>query len=133
MTDFPVIYEQAEDGSWSVRAVDLPVYSVGDTREEAADSIREAIALYLEQGETPTRTAKSASSPSDARPAAARPATARDPTQETAVPADLDRRQRIVLAPRVLVDRRPWHAQQLGDLSGRHQRLVECDRRAHDP
>ncbi len=53
MTDFAVIYEQAEDGSWSVRAVDLPVYSVGDTREEAADSIREAIALYLEQGKTP--------------------------------------------------------------------------------
>ena len=54
MTDFPVIYEQATDGSWSVRAVDLPVYSVGDTREAAAESIREAIALYLDGGEMPS-------------------------------------------------------------------------------
>ncbi|MEJ7892187.1 MAG: type II toxin-antitoxin system HicB family antitoxin [Solirubrobacteraceae bacterium] len=50
MADFSVIYEKAEDGSWSVRAVDLPVFSVGDSREEAAESIREAIALYLEGG-----------------------------------------------------------------------------------
>jgi predicted RNase H-like HicB family nuclease len=53
MTEYPVIYEQADDGSWSVRAVDLPVFSVGDTREEAAESIREAITLYLEGGEPP--------------------------------------------------------------------------------
>lgn len=53
MTEYPVIYEQADDGSWSVRAVDLPVYSVGDTRDEAADAIREAIALHLEGGAAP--------------------------------------------------------------------------------
>ena len=53
MTDYPVIYEKAEDGSWSVRAVDLPVFSVGETREEAAESIREAIALHLKGGEPP--------------------------------------------------------------------------------
>lgn len=53
MTDYAVIYEQAGDGSWNVRAVDLPVYSVGDTREAAADSIREAIAFYLEEGNQP--------------------------------------------------------------------------------
>lgn len=53
MTDYPVIYEQADDGSWSVRAVDLPVFSVGDTREDAAESIREAISLHLEDGEPP--------------------------------------------------------------------------------
>lgn len=53
MTDYSVIYEKADDGSWSVRAVDLPVYSVGDTREEAAESIREAIALHLEDGDPP--------------------------------------------------------------------------------
>lgn len=53
MTDYAVIYEQANDGSWSVRAVDLPVYSVGDTRDEAAESIREAIAFYLEEGQRP--------------------------------------------------------------------------------
>ena len=51
MTEYPVIYEKAGDGSWSVRAVDLPVFSVGDTREEAAAAIREAIALHLEGGE----------------------------------------------------------------------------------
>jgi len=51
MAEFAVIYEQADDASWSVRAVDVPVYSVGDTREEAAESIREAIALYLEHGQ----------------------------------------------------------------------------------
>ncbi|MEJ7892192.1 MAG: type II toxin-antitoxin system HicB family antitoxin [Solirubrobacteraceae bacterium] len=44
MTDYAVIFEQAGDG-WSVRAVDIPVFSVGDTREEAAESIREAITL----------------------------------------------------------------------------------------
>ncbi len=54
MTEYAVIYEQAAEGSWSVRAVDLPVYSAGDTREEAAESIREAIALYLDGGETPS-------------------------------------------------------------------------------
>lgn len=53
MADFAVIYEKADDGSWSVRAVDLPVYSVGDTREQATAAIREAIALYLENGDQP--------------------------------------------------------------------------------
>ncbi len=53
MTEYAVIYEQADDGSWSVRAVDLPVFSVGDTRQEAAESIRDAIALFLEGGDAP--------------------------------------------------------------------------------
>lgn len=53
MTEYAVIYEEGNDGSWSVRAVDLPVYSVADTREQAADSIREAIAFYLEEGQRP--------------------------------------------------------------------------------
>lgn len=48
MTDFAVIYEQADDGSWSVSAVDLPVFVVGDTREEATREIRDAIALHLD-------------------------------------------------------------------------------------
>lgn len=47
MTDFAVIYEQADDGSWSARAADLPVYAVGDTRQEAEDEVRSAIALHL--------------------------------------------------------------------------------------
>lgn len=49
MTDFGVIYEQADDGSWSASAADLPVFTVGDTRDEAEQQIREAIALYLDE------------------------------------------------------------------------------------
>ncbi len=56
MTDYPVIYEKADDGSWSVRAVDLPIFSVGDAREEAAESIREAIAFFLEGADPPAST-----------------------------------------------------------------------------
>jgi predicted RNase H-like HicB family nuclease len=48
MTTYGVIYETAPDGSWSARAADLPVYAVGDTREEAEREIRQAIALYLD-------------------------------------------------------------------------------------
>lgn len=48
MTDYAVIYEQANDGSWSARAVDLPVFTVGDSPEEAEREIRSAIALYLD-------------------------------------------------------------------------------------
>jgi predicted RNase H-like HicB family nuclease len=48
MSDYVVIYEQASDGSWSVSAADLPVFAVGDTREEAEQQIREAIAFYLD-------------------------------------------------------------------------------------
>lgn len=49
MTDYGVIYERGEDGSWHARAADLPVFSVGDTREDAEAEIRSAIALYLEE------------------------------------------------------------------------------------
>lgn len=48
MTHYAVIYERAGDGSWSARAADLPVHSVGATREDAEVSIRDAIVLYLE-------------------------------------------------------------------------------------
>lgn len=48
MTEYAVIYEQAGDGSWSARAADLPVYAVGDTREEAEQAVREAIVVHLE-------------------------------------------------------------------------------------
>jgi predicted RNase H-like HicB family nuclease len=47
MTDYVVIYEQASDGSWSVSAADLPVFAVGDAREEAESQIRDAIVFYL--------------------------------------------------------------------------------------
>ena len=49
MTEYSVIYEQAGDGSWSARAADLPVYAVGDTREEAESEIRSALVFYLEE------------------------------------------------------------------------------------
>lgn len=49
MTVFSVIYEQADDGSWSVRAADLPVYAVGNTRDEAEGEIRAALALHLDE------------------------------------------------------------------------------------
>lgn len=48
MTDYAVIYEQADDGSWSARAADLPVYASGDTRDEAEREVRDAIRFYLE-------------------------------------------------------------------------------------
>lgn len=48
MSEFAVIYEQADDGNWSARAADLPVYSSARTRAEVETSIREAIALHLE-------------------------------------------------------------------------------------
>lgn len=57
MTDYLVIYEQAEDGSWSARTVDLPVYAVGSSRAAAEEEIRSALALHLEvlrdRGEAP--------------------------------------------------------------------------------
>jgi predicted RNase H-like HicB family nuclease len=49
MRTHSVICEEAADGSWSARAADLPVYAVGDTKEEAERDIRAAIALYLHE------------------------------------------------------------------------------------
>ena len=43
-----VIYEQADDGSWSAYAADLPVFACGDTREEAEAEVRAAIATHLD-------------------------------------------------------------------------------------
>jgi predicted RNase H-like HicB family nuclease len=48
MTTDNVIYEMAPDGSWSARAMDLPVYAAGSSREEAERDIREAMALYID-------------------------------------------------------------------------------------
>jgi predicted RNase H-like HicB family nuclease len=49
MSIYRVIYEKASDGSWSVSATDLPVFSAGATREEAEREIRQAISIYLEE------------------------------------------------------------------------------------
>jgi predicted RNase H-like HicB family nuclease len=56
MTEYGVIYEQADDGGWWASTVDLPVFAAGDSKTEAEREIRSAIAFYLEyleeQGET---------------------------------------------------------------------------------
>jgi predicted RNase H-like HicB family nuclease len=51
MTELAVMYEQAGDGSWSASAVGLPVFAVGDTREDAEREIRSAIRFHLDETE----------------------------------------------------------------------------------
>ena len=47
--DYLVIFEKADDGSYSVYVPDLPgCVSAGDTLEEAEQMIREAIELHIE-------------------------------------------------------------------------------------
>ncbi len=62
MTTYGVIYELGDDGGWSARAADLPVYAVGDTREEAEQEIQDAIAFYLDELATSGSPAPSARS-----------------------------------------------------------------------
>jgi predicted RNase H-like HicB family nuclease len=57
VSEYVVIYEQGEDGGWGAYLPDLPgVVALGETREEVADRIREALAAYSEdlrqRGET---------------------------------------------------------------------------------
>jgi len=49
VTRYAVIYELANDGSWHARAAEFPVFTCGDSREEAERLIREAIAFHLEE------------------------------------------------------------------------------------
>lgn len=50
MTEYVVIYERADDGGWGAYSPDLPgVISLGDTREEVEQNMREAIDLYLDE------------------------------------------------------------------------------------
>ncbi len=49
MSEYVVIYEQAEDGGWGAYLPDLPgVVALGGTRDEVADGIKEALAAYVE-------------------------------------------------------------------------------------
>ncbi len=49
MNEFYVVFEQEQDGGFSVSVPALPgCFSEGDTFEEAMNNIEEAIALYLE-------------------------------------------------------------------------------------
>jgi predicted RNase H-like HicB family nuclease len=49
MSEYVVIYEQAEDGGWGAYLPDLHgVVALGTTREEAAERIQEALSAYAE-------------------------------------------------------------------------------------
>ena len=49
MSDYVVIYEQAEDGAWGAYLPDLPgVIAVGSTRTEVGERIQEALAAYAD-------------------------------------------------------------------------------------
>ena len=49
MSEYVVIYEQAEDGGWGAYLPDLPgVYGLGRTREEVEARIQEAVAAYAQ-------------------------------------------------------------------------------------
>jgi predicted RNase H-like HicB family nuclease len=49
MTNYLVIYEQADDGGWSAYTPDLPgCYAAGKTKEEVEQLMREAIPFHLE-------------------------------------------------------------------------------------
>lgn len=50
MTEYVVVYEQAEDDRWGAYLPDLPgCITLADTREEAQVLIREAVELYLDE------------------------------------------------------------------------------------
>lgn len=47
MTDYLVIYEQAQDGGWGAYLPDVPgVVALGQTRDEVHAGIREALDAY---------------------------------------------------------------------------------------
>ena len=49
MSEYVVIYEQAEDGGWGAYLPDLPgVVALGVTREEVGERIQEALVAYAE-------------------------------------------------------------------------------------
>lgn len=58
MTEYAVIYEQADDGAWGAYIPDIPgVVALGQTRADVAERIEEALAAYAddlrERGEPP--------------------------------------------------------------------------------
>jgi predicted RNase H-like HicB family nuclease len=49
MSEYVVIYEQAEDGAWGAYIPDLPgVVALGTTRSETTERIREALGAYTD-------------------------------------------------------------------------------------
>jgi predicted RNase H-like HicB family nuclease len=50
MSEYVVIFERAEDGGWGAYLPDLPgVVALGDTREQVAAGIQEALVAYAEE------------------------------------------------------------------------------------
>ncbi len=50
MSEYVVIYEQAEDGAWGAYLPDLPgVVALGESREQVEARIAEAVTAYLEE------------------------------------------------------------------------------------
>jgi predicted RNase H-like HicB family nuclease len=50
MSEYVVIYEQAEDGGWGAYLPDLPgVVALGDSRRQVEERISEAVTIYLEE------------------------------------------------------------------------------------
>jgi predicted RNase H-like HicB family nuclease len=49
MSEYVVIYEEAEDGGWGAYIPDLPgVVALGSTRAEVAQGIQEAVSAYAD-------------------------------------------------------------------------------------
>ena len=49
MTEYLVVYEQAEDGGWGAHSPDVAgVFALGQTREEVEGRMAEALAAHLE-------------------------------------------------------------------------------------
>lgn len=50
MSEYLVIYEEAEDGGWGAYLPDVPgVVALGSSRAEVGERIREALAAYAEE------------------------------------------------------------------------------------
>lgn len=50
MTDYLVVYEQAEDGGWGAYLPDPPgVVAMGESRDEVERLISEGVEIYLEE------------------------------------------------------------------------------------
>lgn len=50
MSEYMVVFERADDGGWGAYLPDVPgVVALGDSREEVADGIREALVAYAEE------------------------------------------------------------------------------------
>ena len=50
MSEYMVVFERAEDGGWGAYLPDLPgVVAIGQTKEETATRVREAVGAYADE------------------------------------------------------------------------------------